>query len=82
MISIAWKFRANYAGSISMFHLPLLALVPVFVLFSVRLSQGLITSFYSVLSMSGNFMSVLGISIALNLLFMAGSIIFISTNRV
>jgi tetratricopeptide (TPR) repeat protein len=81
IISISWKLRANYVGGIPALHFPFMLMIPVFIIFVVKICENMTTTLYSMLSATFEFNILLIICFVLNGLFLAGSIIYISANR-
>ena len=80
-ISIAWRFRSNYIGSISLFNLILITVIPVFLYFFSNILQIFETSFYTMISELANFSLILVICFAINSVLTFFSIIYIASSK-
>jgi len=81
IITLAWKLRANYIGNFPLIYIPLVVLIIIFFYFLTNLIYLFSTIFYSMLSFSVNFSTVLIISFIINILITIASIIFIASNK-
>ncbi|OHD12243.1 MAG: hypothetical protein A2086_03505 [Spirochaetes bacterium GWD1_27_9] len=80
-IGISWRLRANFIGNVPIYYFVLMIIIPLFIYVIIKIIQVFTTSFYSVLSHSVNFLSLLVICFIVNSIITIFSIVFIATNR-